>query len=144
MVKTPRIMRGTPEALDATPLGRPVDISGFLNRFVLLNSEVCEGAPAHMAVHLIQDLADLPEPYVDAHRHPACDEIGLVLGQPGALEYEMVLNGDVHKVHSPAAIFIPAGTVHRARAMRGTGAYVCMLMDPKGPAPSNTAKDPGS
>ena len=142
-MKQPRVIHGTPQALNETLLGRPADVSGFLNRFVLLNGEVCEAPPAYIAVHLIQGLPSPPEPYVNAHCHPTCDEIGLVLGQPGALEYEMVLNGEVHQVHSPAAIFIPAGTVHRATAMHGNGAYVCMLMDPKGPDPSTTARNPG-
>jgi quercetin dioxygenase-like cupin family protein len=140
-VKKPRVIPATPQELAETPLGRPMDITHFLSRFVLLNEKVCEGSPAHIAVHLIQDLTGAPEPYVKAHCHPTCDEIGLVLGQPGALEYEMMLDGDVHQVISPAAIFIPAGTTHRARALRGNGAYMCMLMDPKGPNPSNIETD---
>ncbi len=139
-MKIPRVTPGTPQPLDETPLGRSGSIDSFLNRFLLLNQECCAGAPAHIAVHFIQGLTAPPAPYVYAHSHPACDEIGLVIGPPGALEYEMILGDKVHQICSPASIFIPAGTVHRARAARGNGAYVCILMDPRGPNPSNSVK----
>ena len=126
--------------MDETVLGRPQQIGSFLNRYVLLNKENCDDAPVHVAMHLITSLTDAPPPYVHAHAHPSCDEIGLVIGQPGALEYEIILDGNVHTVRSPGSIFIPAGTVHRARALRGNGAYVCVLMDPEGPTPANSVK----
>jgi hypothetical protein len=139
-VKHPKVIPGTPQPLDDTPLGLSEPTDSFLSRFMLLGKGICDEAPAHIAVHLIQDLTDAPAPYVHAHCHPSFDEIGLVIGQPGALEYEMVLDGEVHRVCAPACICIPAGTLHRARAVRGSGAYVCMLMDPRGPNASNTVK----
>ena len=139
-MKNPAVIPGTPQTLLETPLGLSRPIDSFLKRFVLLNKETYDAAPAHIAVHLIQGIADSPAPYVHAHSHPSCDEIGLVIGQPGALEYEMILGEETHKILSPACIFIPAGTLHRARALRGSGAYVCMLMDPSGPQPSSIAK----
>lgn len=139
-MKVPQITPGKPQALNETLLGRPLSTDSFLKRFRLLDQECCDGAPVHIAVHLVQGLKEAPTPYVNAHCHPACDEIGLVIGQPGELEYEIILNGKIHQVISPASIFIPAGTVHRARAMRGNGAYVCILMDPQGPIPASTSK----
>jgi hypothetical protein len=136
-MKNPAVIQGTPQALAETPLGLSQPINSFLKRFVLLNKEVYDEAPMHLAVHLIDGLAATPTPYVHAHSHPSCDEIGLVIGQPGALQYEILLGKDIHKVSSPACIFIPAGTIHRARALWGNGAYVCMLMDPLGPQPSS-------
>lgn len=139
-MKKPQVTPGQCQPLNETLLGKPMAIEAFLNRYVLLNSEVCEGAPAHIAVHMIRGLEQAPTPYVDAHSHPDCDEIGLVIAPPGELEYEMILGEKVHRITSPASIFIPAGTVHRARALRGTGAYTCILMDSRGPAASNVAK----
>ncbi len=139
-MKTPRITPGRQQALSETVLGRPISVEAFLKRFLLLNAECCEGAPLHIAVHLVNDLQEAPAPYVDAHSHPDCDEMGLVIGQPGALQYEIILDGKVRQVISPASVFIPAGTVHRARALRGNGAYVCILMDPQGPRPSSVSK----
>ena len=137
-MKQPKVIAGTPQALNETALGLPQSIGAFLNRYALLNSKNCPGAPAHIAVHLIKGLTETPSPYVHAHRHPASDEIGLVIGQPGDLEYEIILNGTAHAVRSPGCVFIPAGTVHRARALRGQGAYVCVLMDPQGPTSGNS------
>jgi mannose-6-phosphate isomerase-like protein (cupin superfamily) len=139
-MKQPKVLSGTPQALQETPLGLPQHISSFLSRYTLLNNGNCSGAPAHIALHLIKGLAEGPSPYVHAHFHPSSDEIGLVIGQPGDLEYEVLLNGSAHTVRSPGCIFIPAGTVHRARALRGNGAYVCMLMDPQGPTPANSVR----
>ena len=139
-MKQPSVIQGRPQALHETPLGIKKSIDSFLTRFTLMQKELCEDAPVHIAVHLIKDLDDEPEPYVDPHSHPTCDEIGMVIGQPGALEYELILDGQTHRILSPASIFIPAGTVHRARALRGNGAYACMLMDPNGPRPANITK----
>ena len=139
-MKQPSVIQGTPQALHETPLGTRKSIDSFLSRFTIMQKELCEDAPVHIAVHLIKDLTEEPEPYVDPHCHPTCDEIGMVIGQPGALEYEIILDGKTHRILSPASIFIPAGTVHRARALRGNGAYACMLMDPNGPSPANIAK----
>ncbi len=140
-MKSPRVMPGKPQPLHETMLGKAKSIESVLSRYLLLNQAACDGAPAHIAVHLIRDLNEAPDPYVHAHRHPTCDEIGLVVGQPGQLEYEMVLDGATHRITSPGSIFIPAGTRHRARALHGQGAYVCILMDPHGPGPSNTVTD---
>lgn len=139
-MKQPSVIQGAPQALHETPLGIRDSIDSFLSRFTLMQRALCEDAPVHIAAHLIKDLTGEPEPYVDPHSHPDCDEIGLVIGQPGALEYEIILDGETHRVRSPASIYIPAGTVHRARAVRGNGAYVCMLMDPQGPRPANITK----
>ena len=137
-MKQPKVIQGTPQALNETALGLPKEIGSFLKRYALLNSSNCEGAPAHIAVHLIKGLDKSPAPYVHEHHHPESDEIGLVIGQPGELEYELLLNGKVNKIISPGCVFIPAGTKHRARAIRGQGAYVCVLLDPQGPTPENS------
>jgi quercetin dioxygenase-like cupin family protein len=130
----PQINPGVPQRLDATELG-VADVSGFLSRFVVLGDQITAGAPAHVAVHMISGLDRCPDPYVHAHAHPNHDEIGIVVGQPGDLDYEIVLGDQTHVVSSPASIYIPAGTRHRARALRGNGAYICILMDPRGPRP---------
>jgi len=139
-VKQPKVTSGTLQALYGTSVGREQQDTPFLDRYILLNKEKCDDAPMHIAVHLVTSLADAPPPYVHAHAHPSCDEIGLVIGQPDALEYEIILDENVHTVGSPGSIFIPAGTVHRATALRGSGVYVCIVMDPQGANPANTVK----
>ena len=130
----PIVLAGVAQGLDETAICGDGTPGAFLNRFLLMNKSTFEGSPLHIAVHLIEDLTDPPGPYVATHSHATCDEIGLVIGSPGALEYEVVLGSEVCRVSSPASIFIPAGTAHRATALRGTGAFVCIQMDPRGPA----------
>jgi 2-isopropylmalate synthase len=102
-----------------------------------MNEAILQNAPFHVAVHIIKDIATPPDPYVKEHYHPDFDEIGLIIGPNDELEYEIILDGKENRIKSPAAVYIPAGTYHRARALSGNGAYVCILLDPKGPHAAN-------
>ena len=74
----PKIISGIPQSLDYTVVGAQLkDGKDFLERFLLMNRELLENAPLHIAVHIIRDLDILPAPYAQIHCHPTCDEIGL-------------------------------------------------------------------
>jgi len=134
----PKILSGIPQDVDATVLGAHLSSKkGFFERFLLMNQEILENAPFHVAVHIIKDLDTTPDPYVKKHCHPEFDEIGLIIAPKDVLEYEIILDGKENRIKSPAAVYIPAGTHHRARAISGNGAYVCILLDPKGPHAAN-------
>jgi mannose-6-phosphate isomerase-like protein (cupin superfamily) len=134
----PKILSGIPQDLDATILGTHLcSKKYFFERFLLMNEELLENAPFHIAVHIIKDLDTLPDPYAKMHCHPGFDEIGLIIAPKDILEYEIILDGKENRIKSPAAVYIPAGTHHRARAVSGNGAYVCILLDPKGPHAAN-------
>lgn len=134
----PRILSGFPQALNETVLGTQASGGNdFFQRFVLMNSKLMENAPFHIALHIIKDLESPPEPYAKIHCHPSHDEIGLIIAPKEGLEYEIILNGEVKRVKSPASVYIPAGTSHRAKAISGNGAYVCILLDPQGPSAEN-------
>lgn len=133
-----KIIPGLPQDLGYTVVGAPSGGNdAFLKRFLLMNQELFENAPCHIAVHIISGLEECPEPYAQVHCHPASDEIGLIIAPEDQLEYEIILEGEVRRVKSPAAVYIPAGTYHRARAVAGSGAYVCIILDPKGPHADN-------
>jgi hypothetical protein len=134
----PRILSGFPQELDYTNIGTQSNSSReFLERFLLMNSVVMENAPLHIAVHIIKNIDTPPDPYAQIHCHPDCDEIGLIIAPKDELAYEIILNGKENRVKSPAAVYIPAGTYHRARALSGIGAYVCIILDPRGPLADN-------
>ena len=134
----PKIISGIPQSLDYTTVGAQLNSgNAFLERFLLMNKGLLENAPFHIAVHIIKDLDAPPEPYAQIHCHPTCDEIGLIIAPKDELEYEIVLNGKANRVKSPAAVYIPAGIHHRARAVSGRGAYVCIILDPQGPVAEN-------
>ncbi len=134
----PRILSGFPQELGYTNVGIQLNSSNeFLERFLLMNSVSMDNAPLHIAVHFIKNLDTPPDPYAQIHCHPECAEIGLIIAPKDELEYEIILDGKENRVKSPAAVYIPSGTYHRARALSGTGAYVCILLDPRGPLADN-------
>jgi mannose-6-phosphate isomerase-like protein (cupin superfamily) len=140
-VTEPKILQGFLQDVDEIVLGSQRGEKTFFQRFMLLNKKVLENAPFHIATHLIKDLDSPPDPYVKVHIHPDYDEIGLIIAPKDKLQYEIILNGKVNYVTSPAAVYIPAGTSHRARALKGNGAYVCILMDPEGPSLENAVAE---
>jgi quercetin dioxygenase-like cupin family protein len=137
-IAEPKILLGIPQDVDATILGaHQSSKKKFFERFLLMNKGILEGAPFHVAVHIIKHLDVPPDPYVKMHCHPDFDEIGLVIAPKDELEYEIILNGKENRIKSPGTVYIPAGTHHRARAVSGNGAYVCILLDPQGPDTAN-------
>ncbi len=136
----PRILSGFLQDLGYTNIGRESSAgSEFIERFLLMNSVVMQNAPLHIAVHFIKNIDTPPDPYAQVHCHPDADEIGLIIAPKDELEYEIILDGKETRVKSPAAVYIPSGTYHRARAISGTGAYVCIILDPRGPLADNIA-----
>jgi 2-isopropylmalate synthase len=136
--REPKILCGIPQDVDATILGSHLSGKGeFFERFLLMNNAILENAPFHVAVHIIKGIETPPDPYVKMHCHPDFDEIGLIIAPKDELEYEIILDGEENRIKSPAAVYIPAGTHHRARALSGNGTYVCILLDPKGPHAAN-------
>jgi quercetin dioxygenase-like cupin family protein len=134
----PRILSGFLQDLGYTNIGRESSAgSEFIERFLLMNAVVMQNAPLHIAVHFIKNIDTPPDPYAQVHCHPDADEIGLIIAPKDELEYEIILDGKETLVKSPAAVYIPSGTYHRARAISGTGAYVCIILDPRGPLADN-------
>jgi mannose-6-phosphate isomerase-like protein (cupin superfamily) len=134
----PRILSGFLQDIGYTNIGLESNTSTeFIERFLLMNSTVMQNAPMHIAVHFIKNIDTPPDPYAQIHCHPDADEIGLIIAPKDELEYEIVLDGETNRVKSPAAVYIPSGTYHRARAVSGSGAYVCIILDPRGPLADN-------
>lgn len=134
----PRILSGFLQDLGYTNIGLDSN-SGkeVIERYLLMNSRLMQNAPMHIAVHFIKNIETPPAPYAQVHCHPDADEIGLIIAPRDELEYEIILDGKATLVKSPAAVYIPAGTNHRARAVSGTGAYICIILDPRGPLAEN-------
>lgn len=80
-------------------------------------------------------LTGQPKGVIHTHRN-LLHQICCYTNQIGITDSDR-LNGKENYVKSPAAVYIPAGTSHRARAISGNGAYVCILMDPQGPNTAN-------
>lgn len=86
------------------------------------------GAPCHVIVHEIADDAlDEARDYCDGHAHPF-GELNVLLGEPGALVYDIVLGDETITATSPTTVWIPAGVEHSANLRRGSGTFVVVYV----------------
>lgn len=86
------------------------------------------GSPCHVIVHEIAaDATDEPRDYCTEHRHGFA-ELNVLLGEPGALVYDIVLGGETITATSPTTVWIPAGVEHSANLRRGTGTFVVVYL----------------
>ena len=92
------------------------------------------GSPSHVIVHTIAaDARDEERHYCDAHAHPFA-ELNVLVGEPGALVYDIVVGSETITATSPTTVWIPAGVEHSANLRRGSGTFVVVYLDePQGP-----------
>ena len=90
------------------------------------------GSPTHVVVHHIDDDAEVESrDYCGAHEHPFA-ELNILLGEPGALVYDIVLGDETIVATSPTTIWIPAGVPHAANLRSGRGTFVVVyLVEPQ-------------
>jgi len=96
------------------------------DRFVLVDDRFVPGAGQYCIARRIPPADDHGPGHVDPHVH-ACDSLFGFLGDEDGyrgLTVEVRLGDDVRTVTSPAAVFIPAGTLHSYRAVSGGGTYL--------------------
>lgn len=93
-----------------------------------ITRSIPKGFPLHVAIHQI-DEAVRTRNYIAPHRHEY-DEMNLLLGAAGALEFDIQLATERYRLTSPASIWIPAGLEHAANVIRGSGLFVCVILAP--------------
>src|ERR1039458_8016239 len=122
------IIRSVEEPLSKVPSH---DDCAGIERILMMGPRLCESPPLHIAVHRICSRATSRGSsewrYTRPHKHNV-DEINLLWGDSGQLEYRFEINGVVRRVKSPATVLIPAGVVHRAEAVKGYGLFFCILL----------------
>jgi mannose-6-phosphate isomerase-like protein (cupin superfamily) len=108
------------------------DISSIqgIVRFSFLEKEYIKGKSFHIASHIIDDsyLHKKEWIYSQPHKHDF-DEINMFISEKSTLKYKLELNGKEQEISSPSLIFIPAGTIHRAEPISGTGIFLCIYLD---------------
>lgn len=124
------IQEMTEENLDSIP---------FHNNSEGIERIIAKNFPQHMAVHRIKNINDMPSKYVKEHQHEAV-EINLILGEKDELEYRIQLGNEVYTVRSPSAIWIPSNVPHSANVNKGSGYFVCLIMEDKYRAFENEKK----
>lgn len=116
------IKKGVTESLAKVPFHSYAPIK----RLSMLGGEQIPESKKHVAVHFVDvDGKTIPE-YSKLHKHNV-DEINLILSESDKLVYEIQLGDEIYKVTSPSTVFIPKGTLHRAKVLSGKGIFVCII-----------------
>lgn len=102
-----------------------------VKRHVFINRDSHPEANIYVAIH---EAKDLPSPVPD-YQVPHChntDEFYYFIGcNPDltGLEGQIKFEGRVHKITSPACVYIPTGTVHEYKVTRGAGTVTVLFRD---------------
>lgn len=117
------ISRGRLEPLHFVPFH--ANGTAPVSRRVLAGAGVHESLGKHIVSHEIRDVPAERRSYCEPHIH-GCDEINFLLSD-SHLSYEIRLGDEVFVVNAPATIHIPAGVVHSANVIEGSGFYIAIV-----------------
>lgn len=96
-----------------------------LTRRVMAGAEVLPQVKKHVVAHELREVSAAFRSYCEPHVHD-CAEINILLSM-SRLVYEIRLADETYIVEAPATIYIPAGLVHSANVLEGTGFFLAML-----------------
>jgi len=117
------ILRGRVEDLHFVPFH--ANGTAPVSRRVLAGAGVHETIGKHIVSHEIRNVPAERRSYCEPHVHD-CDEINILLSD-SHLSYEIRLGDEVFVVNAPATIRIPAGVVHSANVIEGSGFYIAIV-----------------
>ncbi len=95
-------------------------------RLMHMGQDMVPGADVFITSRSVTALAEPAEPNVLPHTHTV-SQTYLFFSPDGSLEVEVELEGQKHHVRAPATTFVPAGTEHALRILRGTGTVVSVV-----------------
>jgi quercetin dioxygenase-like cupin family protein len=117
------ISRGEIRALDSVPF-HSLGLAP-LTRRVLAGDGLHDELGKRVVAHELREVSDAQRSYCEPHRHD-CAEINILLSL-SKLVYEIRLGNEVYIVEAPASIYIPAGLVHSANVIEGSGFFIAMI-----------------
>jgi len=117
------IARGVDRPLAQVPFHAAADAP--LRRHVLVGDGVHPQLDKRIVAHELRAVSAAQRTYCEPHVH-ACDELNLLLSLTH-LVYEIRLGDEVFRVEAPATIYVPAGLVHSANVVEGSGFFVALL-----------------
>ncbi|UNT00621.1 cupin domain-containing protein [Streptomyces tubbatahanensis] len=128
------ILSGSPLVLQDLPVFQQVP-GHYAHTPFLLTRGLLDGLEFEIAGGEISDKVDKPVAAPHTHEVP---EIYLLLApEPGAAVIDVVTDGTTHQLSAPAAMLIPAGTVHHfvtKKAVPGSFCLGILLTGPRGDA----------
>ena len=108
-----------------------------IKRYVFINRDSHPDADIYVAIH---EAKDLPSPVPD-YQVPHChntDEFYYFIGNNPdltGLEGQIIFEGKVHKIVSPACVYIPTGTGHEYKVTGGAGTVTVLFRNRGARAP---------
>jgi hypothetical protein len=96
-----------------------------LLRRVLAGPGVHPDLRKHIVAHELCAVSAAKRVYSAPHCHD-CPEMNILLSQ-SQLSFEIRLGDDVYVVQAPATVYIPAGLIHSANVIEGSGFYLAVL-----------------
>jgi hypothetical protein len=94
-----------------------------VKRHIFINRDSHPDADIYVAIHEANDLPVVVPDYQVPHCHNT-DEFYFFIGRNRdltGLEGQIIFEGKIHRIASPATVYIPAGTVHEYKVTRGAG-----------------------
>jgi hypothetical protein len=96
-----------------------------LTRRVLSGPSIHEGLGRRIVVHELREVRADQRRYCDPHIHDFA-EVNILLSTT-QLRYEIRLGDETYFVDAPASIHVPAGLVHSANVLEGSGFFIALL-----------------
>ncbi len=96
-------------------------VPGSHNTF--MDSSLVRAADILLHVREVKEVPSDLKSHVEPHKHDVSQLYGII----GELTIEVILDGERHEVKGPACVFIPAGTTHTLRLLKGNGYLLAIL-----------------
>jgi mannose-6-phosphate isomerase-like protein (cupin superfamily) len=124
-----KIFRGIESSQHMNSVFGQGDLAG-IKRLSFTNKYDIRGISFHIASHVIDEtyVHQKNWHYSEAHKHDF-DEINILIAGNSLLKYKIELDGSEEEVSAPSLIYIPAGIMHRAEPICGTGTFLCVYLD---------------
>jgi len=100
-----------------------------VKRHIFINRDSHPEANIYVAIHEAQNLPSQVPDYQVPHCHNT-DEFYYFIGNNAdltGLEGQIIFEGRVHKIVSPACVYIPTGTVHEYKVAKGAGTVTVLF-----------------
>jgi quercetin dioxygenase-like cupin family protein len=96
-----------------------------LTRRVLSGPSIHESLGRRIVVHELREVRADPRRYCDPHIHDFA-EVNILLSTT-ELRYEIRLGDESYLVDAPASVYVPAGLIHSANVLEGSGFFIALL-----------------
>ncbi|HEY7167373.1 MAG TPA: hypothetical protein VIB79_22615 [Candidatus Binatia bacterium] len=100
-----------------------------VKRHIFINRDSHPDADIYVAIHEAKDLPERVPDYQVPHSHNTDEFYYFIGNNPDltGLEGQIIFEGKVHKIISPACIYIPTGTVHEYKVTHGAGTVTVLF-----------------